>query len=215
MIGSPHTRTISFGDGVCAAQKMALQLLFRALAISLQGLFFNPECSHGLGAKIRSGVKNLSKSYFIWGSRRKKFPNSNPDSGSAPKPLNSRNFPPAISRSQTRLPNINRKFEKNFPKGFLPAGIGKFFSPHMQQGAETANLPPRIYGKSRRIAVFRYIRIAAVLGFSRNGVYPFPCPSEIKKRAPRMGLPLCFGAGCPARIFPIGILALSRRRRRF
>ena len=138
MIGSPHTRTISFGDGVCAAQKMALQLLFRALAISLQGLFFNPECSHGLGAKIRSGAKNLSKSYFIWGSRRKKFPNSNPDSGSVPKPLNSRNFPPAISRSQTSIENLR----KIFPRVFCRPALVNFFLPICNRGRKPQTCRP-------------------------------------------------------------------------
>ena len=36
--------------------------------------------------------ENLSKSYFIWKCRRKKFLNSNPADKSASKPLDSRNF---------------------------------------------------------------------------------------------------------------------------
>ena len=51
--------------------------------------------------------ERLSKSYFIWGCRREKFPNSNPADKSAPKPLNSRNSSlfPAISRFQSHLSN--------------------------------------------------------------------------------------------------------------
>ena len=89
---------------------MTLQLLFKALASPLQGFFFfSPERDRGLDAKTRSRTKNLSKSYFIWGYRRKKFPNSNPAGDSATKPLNSRNFPlfPGISRFQSLPSNIN------------------------------------------------------------------------------------------------------------
>lgn len=68
--------------------------------------------------------KNLSKSCFIWGWRRKKFPNLNPVSNSAPKPLNSHNFPPAVFSFQSHLSNIaesyaGRDWRRFFPR-FLP-----------------------------------------------------------------------------------------------
>lgn len=58
-------------------------------------------------ATARRG-ENRSKSYFILGIRRKKFPNSNPKAKSAPTLYFSRNFPlfPAISRFQTHPSNI-------------------------------------------------------------------------------------------------------------
>ncbi len=103
---------------------MTLQLLFKALASPLQGFFFfSPERDRGLDAKTRSRTKNLSKSYFIWGYRRKKFPNSNPAGDSATKPLNSRNFPlfPGISRFQSLPSNIIT------PAGSNPAKKGAVF----------------------------------------------------------------------------------------
>lgn len=106
--GKPGLSLTSGGSIRAARKKMTLQLLFKILARPLQGLSFSLECECGLGAKARSRVKNLSKSHLISGCLRKKFPNSNPDANSAPKPLNSRNFPlfPGICRFLFHLSNI-------------------------------------------------------------------------------------------------------------
>lgn len=75
---------------------------------TVTGFFFSLGCECKLGAKARSRVKNLSKSHLISGCLRKKFPNSNPDAKSAPKPLNFRNFPlfPGICRFLFHRSNI-------------------------------------------------------------------------------------------------------------
>lgn len=106
--GRPGLSLTSGGSIRAARKKMTPQLLFKILASPLQGLFFSLECECGLGAKARSMVKNLSKSHLISGCLRKKFPNSNPDAKSAPKPLNSRNFPlfPGICRFLFHRSNI-------------------------------------------------------------------------------------------------------------
>ena len=71
----------------------------KALASILQGPCRFRICS----ATARRG-KNRSNFYFILGIRRKKFPNSNPKTKSAPTLYFS--VIPAISRPQTRLSNI-------------------------------------------------------------------------------------------------------------
>ena len=79
---------------------MPLQVRCRGFLLPAQDMF----------ATARRG-ENRSKSYFILGIRRKKFPNSNPKAKSAPTLYFSRNFPlfPAISRFQTHPSNITPK----------------------------------------------------------------------------------------------------------
>ncbi|MBP3527037.1 MAG: hypothetical protein J6J65_10940, partial [Opitutales bacterium] len=84
---------------------MNRQPRFNALASPLQGLFI---AGSGICSATARRGENRSKSYFILGIRRKKFPNSNPKAKSAPTLYFSRNFPlfPAISRFQTHPSNI-------------------------------------------------------------------------------------------------------------
>ena len=89
-------------------------------------------------ATARRG-ENRSKSYFILGIRRKKFPNSNPKAKSAPTLYFSRNFPlfPAISRFQTHPSNINRQAifypQKKNARGF---GSARFNLPSRRNPSE-------------------------------------------------------------------------------
>lgn len=69
--------------------------------------------------------KNLSKSCFIWGWRRKKFPNLNPVSNSAPKPLNSHNFPPAVFSFQSHLSNIAESYAGRDWRRFFPRFLSR------------------------------------------------------------------------------------------
>lgn len=83
-----------------AAQKNALQPLFKTLASLLKEPFFNPAREHKQDTKFKTGRKTFPNlTSFFWG-RRKKFQNSNPGASSAPKPLNSGKLPlfPGIFR---------------------------------------------------------------------------------------------------------------------
>ncbi|PWM28432.1 MAG: hypothetical protein DBX55_09570 [Verrucomicrobia bacterium] len=65
--------------------------------------------------------ENLSKSYFIWECRRKKFPSSNPADKSVPKafkfpqfPIISRHFPFPVSFFKRRQKTLKNSFSHSF-----------------------------------------------------------------------------------------------------
>ena len=82
-------------------EKDDAQLFFKAPAKPLQGLFLTRR-DHRLDADARSRTKTFPNLASFGACRRKKFPNSNPAANSAPRPLNSRNFPFAIQSFKHR-----------------------------------------------------------------------------------------------------------------
>ena len=125
---------------------MNRQPRFNALASPLRGLFI---AAQDMLATARRG-ENRSKSYFILGIRRKKFPNSNPKAKSAPTLYFSRNFPlfPAISRFQTHPSNIIAEICTAATAGRAFRGGGKKSGPITLPNAFAVSANPFIFSEN-------------------------------------------------------------------
>ena len=93
----------------------------------MQGLlrgrfFFNPERDHRLDAKNSEQGENFSCSYFIWGCRRKKNPNSDLGAKFSATYLNSLKFLPAYRAA--RFEGKNPFEGKDLIFGYIPASCG-------------------------------------------------------------------------------------------
>ncbi len=88
----------------------------KPLQVRFRGSFFQSGACHGLGAKTRNRAKIFPNLTSFLGVGARSFQTQIRIASSAPKPLNSRNFPfPVSSFKHQRPPNIGRRKNGAFP----------------------------------------------------------------------------------------------------